>query len=236
MDGKGNPAESGSINEDDVDEESQKSEPVRRRSYRVSKSPERYQDVAMLSIEDPTTHEEAMNSPEKEEWKRALNSELDSIHSKKTWIFSDLPAGRTAISGKVFWKKKLDDAGKVARFKAELVAKGFYQQYGVNFDETFSPVVPYDALLVALGMALSKDWHIHHADIATAFLNGIIDGEVFVKWKGVAYKLLKSLYGLQHSPRLWYQRLSTALLEYGFRNSNLRNFCLREAMIQIKSY
>ena len=214
---KESPAESASINEDEVDEESEKTEPVRRRSNRVSKPPERYQDVAMLSIEDPTTYEEAMNSPEKEDWKQALKSELDSIHSNRTWVRANLPAGRMAIPCKVVWKKKLDDAGKVARYKARVVAKGFHQRYGVDYDETFAPVVSYDALLVALGIAVSKEWHIHHADISTAFLNGIIDGEVYVEWGGVVYRLLKSLYGLKQSPRLWYQRLSAVLLEYGFR-------------------
>ncbi len=121
-----------------------------------------------------------MSSPKKEEWTAALNAELESINSNESWVISSLPEGRKAISCKEVWKRKFDDGGRVARYKARIVAKGYHQKYGVNYDETFAPVLSYDVLLMTLGMYVSKVWVIHHADISTAFLNVIIDGEIYV--------------------------------------------------------
>ncbi len=70
---------------------------------------------------------------------------------------------------------------------------------------------------MTLGTYISKGWVIHLGNISTAFLNGIIEGALYVEWTGGVYRLLKSLYGLRKSPRLWYQRLCSALLEFGFR-------------------
>ncbi len=76
-----------------------------------------------------------MTSPENEKWTAALNAELESIYSNKTWVHSSLPEIRKAIPFKVVSKRKLDDGGRVARYKAWIAAQGYYQEYGVNYDE-----------------------------------------------------------------------------------------------------
>lgn len=96
-----------------------------------------------------------------------------------------------------------------------LVSKGYVQRQGVDYDETFAPVVPFSVVLLVLGRFISKGLHVHHADISTAFLIGNIDGELSVEWNTITYRLLKSMYGLNQLPRPWYKTLKKSLQLFG---------------------
>lgn len=141
--------------------------------------------------------------------KKAMDTELDSIEKNKTWVLSDLLPSHRAIGLKWVYKIKRDANGVITKYKARLVAKGYVQKQGIDFEEA---------------LAARNGWEVHHLDVKSAFLNGEIQEEVYVKQpqgyekKGEehkVYKLLKALYGLRQAPRAWYARLKSFLQKMG---------------------
>jgi len=125
---------------------------------------------------DPATFVEAMGSAEAEEWKDACQYEIDALAKNGTWDLVDLPPGRRAIRLKWVFKLKSD-----GRYRARLVAKGFTQIPGIDFDETFSPVAHFESLHMLLVLAALEDWHIHQMDVKSAFLNGELEEEIYME-------------------------------------------------------
>lgn len=130
--------------------------------------------------------------------------------------------GHQALGGKWVYKIKRDVDGNVARFKARWVVKGYLQQFGVDFDQTFAAVVKPMAFRVLFAVAAYFDLDIDQMDVKTAFLYGLIDQLIYMEipkgseskaTRGMVYKLLKAIYGLKQSPRLWYERFSGFLLQ-----------------------
>lgn len=127
----------------------------------------------------------------------------------------------------------------VVRNKARLVAQGFCQKEGIDYEETFSPVARLEAIRILLAFAASKGFKLFHMDVKSAFLNGFIEEEVYVrrppgfenpKHPDRVFKLQKALYGLKQAPRAWYARLKTFLLEQGFEMGSVDKtlFLLRQ--------
>ena len=146
----------------------------------------------------------------------------------ETWELVELPAGRKPISCKWVFKVKHDESGKVERFKGRLVAKGFLQKYGIDYDETFSPVVRFSSILALLAFGVSRQMLIHQMDVVTAFLNGTLDEEIYMQQpegyvepgkEGLVCRLKKSLYGLKQSPRCWNNVFKEFMLSLGFVQS-----------------
>ena len=161
-------------------------------------------------------------------WQSAMQAEMDSIHNNQTWSLVPLPPDKTAISSKWVYKIKPATPGHPARYKARLVARGFQQQDGVDFLETFSPVVRWETIRVLIAIAVHLNWPLHQLDVLTAFLNGILQEDVYMHQphgfvkpgkEHLVCKLHKALYGLKQSPRAWYARLHTALLAWGLIQS-----------------
>ncbi|CAI7748244.1 unnamed protein product [Closterium sp. NIES-53] len=123
---------------------------------------------------EPATVEEALGGPQKEEWKAAMDAELNSLIENETWELVELPEGRWPISSKWVFKVKSGADGALERFKSRLVAKGFQQKEKVDFGEIFAPVVKPVTLRTVLAGAAVKGWHVKQMDITTAFLNGIL--------------------------------------------------------------
>ena len=154
-----------------------------------------------------------------------MREELDSLHENKTWTFipkHKIESGHRPLGGKWVYKVKRDVEGKVSRFKARWVIKGYLQQYGFDFDQTYPSVVKPMAFKTLFALAAFFDLDIDQMDVKTAFLYGLIDQLIYMEipkgteteaTKNMVCKLLKALYGLKQSPRLWYERLSTFLLE-----------------------
>ena len=169
---------------------------------------------------DPATYAEAMSSPEAEDWKEACQYEIDALAKNETWDLVDLPPGRKAVKSKWVFKLKSD-----GRFRARLVAKGFTQIPGLDFDETFSPVARFESLRLLLALAALEDWHIHQMDVKSAFLNGELEEEIFMEQpKGFVVagqearvcRLKKAIYGLKQASRAWNLQFHGVLLGLGF--------------------
>ena len=125
----------------------------------------------LLDQGEPTNYEEVMTSPDSDKWLEAMKSEIGSMYENKVWTLVDLPDDRQAIENKWIFKKKTDADGNVTVYKARLVAKGFRQDQGVDYDETFSPVVMLKSVRIMLAIAASDDYEIWQMDVKTAFLN-----------------------------------------------------------------
>ena len=137
---------------------------------------------------------------------------MDSLHKHNVFNLVELLNGRKAIGSKWVFRVKHNADGSVERCKARLVAQGCSQKHGVDYDETFSPVVRFESLRTVIGLSVKQGLKLHQIDVTTAFLNGDLDEEVYMRQpegfivKGQEHlvcKLNKSLYGLKQSPRCW---------------------------------
>ncbi|CAI7820332.1 unnamed protein product [Closterium sp. NIES-54] len=159
-------------------------------------------------------------------WKQSVKEEYDSLLENETWELCELPPGKKAISSKLIFRHKYGPDGELTRYKSRLVAKGFQQTKGKDFDEIFAPVGKGTTLRVMLGTAANRGWRIKQMDITTAFLNGIILEELYMlqpegldDGSGRVCRLKKAIYGLKQAPRAWYHKLEETLLAGGFKKS-----------------
>lgn len=185
------------------------------------------------AITDPRTLQEALDGPDAQEWSDATEKELNSLLNMGTFKFIDsLPSGRRAIGSKLVFKVKRNADGSIERFKVRLVAKGFSQMPGMDFDETFAPVVKLTSIRVLCALAVRLKLHTHHLDVDTAFLNGHLEEELYMRLphgiganSGKVVRLLRSIYGLKQASRVWNQLLDTELEKLGFRRIHA-DFCI----------
>jgi len=207
--------------EDDVSNEEPRY-PARRRAEK------QFPDYVVYHVQqkEPITVKEALTGKESEKWYKAMREEYDSILKNQTWELVDLPKGKKAIDCKWVFKIKTDIEGNLERYKARLVAKGFSQQYGVDYDETFSPVVRHSTLRLLIALAAKLNLDIDQMDIKTAFLNGDLKETVYMKQpesfiqknnESKVCLLKKSLYGLKQAPRAWYEKIHSVLLNIGLQ-------------------
>ncbi|CAI7863569.1 unnamed protein product [Closterium sp. NIES-53] len=175
---------------------------------------------------EPANLKEALESSDAEEWKKAMESELKSIEENGTWELVELPEGRKAITSKWLFKIKSDANGNIERYKSRLVAKGYQQKEKVDYKELFALVVKPTTLRTLLAGATIKGWVVKQMDVTTAFLNGVLEEEIFMAQpegfndgSGRVLKLKKALYGLKQAPRQWYMKPRGVLEEIGFTPS-----------------
>ncbi|KAH9801181.1 hypothetical protein KPL71_000929 [Citrus sinensis] len=154
-----------------------------------------------------------------------LNEVSDPTYDELYDAFKDLHNELMKIGTKWIFRNKMDESGVVVKNKARLVAQGYNQEEGIDFDETFAPVARLESIRMLLAFACNKDFILFQMDVKSAFLNGYIMEEVYVKqppgfenekFPNHVYKLLKALYGLKQAPRAWYDRLKNFLLENDF--------------------
>lgn len=179
--------------------------------------------------DDPITYQQAIKSNESVGWKRAMEEEYSALLKNGTWILTTLPEGRSAIKNKWVYKKKRKADGSVERFKARLVAKGYSQRPGIDFDETFSPVVRHDSIRTILSIAAVEDLEIIQLDVKTAFLNGELEEDLFMEQpegfvqpgrENDVCHLKRSLYGLKQASRTWNKMFNEFLTRYGLVQSD----------------
>ena len=110
-----------------------------------------------------------------------MKEEMSSIEQNRTWKLVNLPHGHRPIGLKWVFKVKRDEVGAIVKHKARLVAKGYVQQEGVDFDEVFAPVARMESIRMLLAVAAREGWLVHHMDVKSAFLNGELKEEVYVR-------------------------------------------------------
>jgi histone deacetylase 1/2 len=161
-------------------------------------------------------------------WKEAMDSEYTALMKNKTWHLVPPQKGINVIDSKWVWKKKYKADGSLDKYKARLVAKGYKQRYGIDYEDTFSPVVKTATIRVVLSLAVSQGWNLRQLDVSNAFLHGHLEEDVYMKQPpgyedetlpGYVRKLDKALYVLKQAHRSWYSRLSTKLHMLCFKAS-----------------
>ncbi|KAJ9546421.1 hypothetical protein OSB04_018964 [Centaurea solstitialis] len=178
--------------------------------------------VNFISENEPKEIDDALRDPA---WVSAMQEELAEFIRNNVWLLVPRPRKRTIIGSKWIFRNKLDEIGTIIRNKALLVAQGYRQEEGIDYDETFAPVARLEAIRLFLAFAAHMNFKVYQMDIKNAFLNGKLNEEVYVaqppgfvdpKFPDHVYKLNKALYGLKQAPRAWYDTLSTFLLSKGF--------------------
>ena len=162
---------------EDVQEEV---EPRRSKRARVEKSfgPD---FVAYMLESEPQTYKEAVNSSEGPLWKESINSEIESILQNHTWELVDLPPGSKTLGSRWIFKKKMKGDGTVDKYKARLVIQGHRQKEGLDYFDTYSPVTRITSIRTVLAVAALRNLEVHQMDVKTAFLNGDLEDEIYMK-------------------------------------------------------
>ena len=198
---------------------------VTRAKNNIKKPNPKFANNIHLTEVEPTSHVQALKD---ERWRRAMGAEFDSIVRNGTFTLVDPSMASNVVGNRWIFVIKRKADGTIDRFKARLVAKGFHQRPGIDFQETFSPVIKHVTIRVVLGLAARKNWVLRQLDVNNAFLQGKLTEEVYMSQPpGFIDKdkphhvcrLHKAIYGLKQAPRAWYNELRDFLLSNGFVNS-----------------
>jgi hypothetical protein len=182
--------------------------------------------ASLQSVVIPKDWLEAKQDPK---WREAMWEELRALDKNKTWDLVKLPVGKKVVSCKWVFTVKQNLEGKVERYKARLVARGYSQTYGIDYDETFSPVAKMSTVRILVSCAANFGWTLHQLDVKNAFLHGYLQEEVYMEippsfskpdMAGKVCRLRKSLYGLKQSPRAWFDRFKRVLCGMSYKQCN----------------
>ncbi|GEQ70442.1 hypothetical protein JCM33374_g4119 [Metschnikowia sp. JCM 33374] len=184
-------------------------------------------ESSFSSHEIPNSYQAAMKAPENKFWKDACNAEMQAHEDNGTWTLVPRPPGSKPIGCR--WVFTIKDTGL---YKARLVAKGYTQVKGLDFEETYSPVINKPSLRLMFGLAARMKFQIHQMDVKTAFLNGVLEEEIYMtvppgftnpvtkgKHKDYVLRLNKSLYGLKQAPLVWNKTMNAELEKQGFKGA-----------------
>ncbi|CAJ2644808.1 unnamed protein product [Trifolium pratense] len=193
-------------------------------SYQHLSSAHHHYISNITTISEPTCYEKAVCDPN---WKAAIKAELTALEKYNTWKLVPLPKHKHAIGCKWVFKLKLHANGTIERYKARLVAKGYTQTEGIDYMDTFSPVVKMTTIRMFLAIAAIQNWPLYQLDVNTAFLHGDLNEEVYMKpppglalpSNNLVCKLQRSLYGLKQASRQWNTKLTETLLSSGYIQS-----------------
>ncbi|GJY94020.1 retrovirus-related pol polyprotein from transposon TNT 1-94 [Tanacetum coccineum] len=161
-----------------------------------------------------------------------MQEELNQFIANDVWELVPQPKNMTIIGTKWVFRNKLDENGVVSRNKARLVAQGYNQQEGIDYDETYAPVARLESIRILLAYACALDFKLFQMDVKSAFLNGFINEEVYVaqppgfidfEKPDHVYKLKKALYGLKQAPKAWYDRLKAFLIKHEYKMGMVDN-------------
>ena len=184
--------------------------------------------LCAAEMDEPKTMNQAKKRPEAQKWMKAAEDEMDSLLEHDTWSLTKPPLGRKIIGSKWVFKIQHEENGEAERYKCRLVAQGYTQAQGIDYHETFAPVVKFGSIRTLLAIAAKRKMYVHQMDVHMAFLNGKLDKDIFMSQaKGFEVEgkedmgchLHRSLYGLKQSPRCWNKELSCHLLKSGIQQS-----------------
>ena len=175
----------------------------------------------------PANLKEAMNDPA---WIESMQDELIQFKRLDVWELVPHPENIKPLTLKWIWKNKLDEEQTVIKNKSRLVVRGYRQEEGIDFEESFAPVARMEAIRIFLVYAAHKGFTVYQMDVKTAFLHGSLKEEVYVcqpdgfidaEHPSHVYKLKKALYGLKQAPRAWYEELSKFLIKNHFTKGTI---------------
>jgi len=178
---------------------------------------------ASAILDEPSTYHEASLIPE---WQAAMSEELAALERTGTWDIVPLPPHTVPITCKWVFKVKTKSDGSIERYKARLVARGFQQTQGCDYDETFAPVAHMTTVRTLIAVAASKSWDISQMDVKNAFLHGDLHEAIYMQPPpgvnappGYVCCLRRALYGLKQAPRAWFERFVSVIRAAGFSQS-----------------
>jgi hypothetical protein len=178
-----------------------------------------------LLDEETTCFEESI---QKKEWADAMIEEYQSIIKKNVWEIVPRPKSEDVVSLKWIFKIKHVVDGSIEKYKEIFVTRGFSQKEGIDYEETFALVARYTSIKTIIALAAKMKWKLHQMDVKIAFLNGVIEEEVYIEKpqgfevedrKSHLCRLKKSLYELKQAPRSWYGSIDNFLMSLGFTKS-----------------
>ena len=180
----------------------------------------------LMTISVPKNVQEAISS---NEWRKAMDEEMEALEKNGTWEMGPLPVGKKLVGSRWVFTIKYHFDGSVARYKARLVARGYTQAYGIDYNKTFAPVAKLNTIQILIALAALSDWKLFQFDVKNAFLHGELEEEVymapplgyFLKKNNTSdvCHLRKSIYGLKQSPRAWFRKFSKTMLSTGYAQS-----------------
>ena len=180
----------------------------------------------------PTTYEEAIKSDNSTQWKAAMDAEISTLQANDTWTIKPLPVNREETKGRwVYTIKQGSQPGKI-QYKARYVARGYSQIKGIDYDETYSPTTRFTSIRTLLQKAVNENLHLHQLDVKGAYLNALIDKDIYVQQPPgyeqvdarnthLTCHLNKSLYGLKQSGRNWHTTLTDYLKSIGYAANDI---------------
>ena len=181
---------------------------------------------AIQEIPIPRNVQEAMKN---QRWKEAMDEEMRALLLNHTWNIVPLPKGKKPVGCRWVYTLKCKADGSLERYKARLVARGYTQTHGIDYQDTFAPVAKRNTIRIIISLAMNLDWPLNQYDIKNAFLHGDLKEEIYMQLplgyegnqnKGKVSKLRKALYGLKQSPRAWFRRFTQAMRSVGYKQSN----------------
>lgn len=182
-------------------------------------------DMASSSSTEPTCYTQAVRSPE---WRAAMANEFNALLKNQMWSLVPPHSSQNPVGCKWVFKIKRHANGSIEHYKARLMANGYHQQYGFDYDETVSPVVKPTTIHLVLSLAISQGWSLRQLDVKNAFCHGVLREDVYMtqppwfvdpSFPSHVCMLHKAIYGLKQAPRAWFQRFSSFLICHGFRQS-----------------
>ncbi|CAK1592203.1 unnamed protein product [Parnassius mnemosyne] len=198
---------------------------------RIKKPPERYGFTNLCVSDEPESwaedisYNEATNGPEKDKWQQAMSDELQAFENNQAWEIVSQEEADRVVQCKWVFKKKPENNNSV-RYRARLVAKGYTQQHGVDFNETYSPGLRYSTLRLLFAISVKYNFEITHLDVVTAFLNGFLTENVYMQApanlncpSNCVLKLKKAVYGLKQSARAWNARINDFSIDLDYKKS-----------------
>ncbi|KAH9714583.1 hypothetical protein KPL71_020707 [Citrus sinensis] len=198
------------------------SHPMTTRAKNGIFKPKTYNTEKSLSLDTPSSVADALNN---HKWKQAMQEEFNALMRNQTWCLVPPYQNVKLVGNKWIYRIKQNSDGSINKYKARLVAKGFLQTEGIDYQETFSPVVKAATIRIVLSLVVMNNWKLRQVDINNAFLNGELSETVYMsqlegfensEHSNYVCKLKKALYGLKQAPRAWFEKLRTVLESWQF--------------------
>ncbi|GJR66378.1 retrovirus-related pol polyprotein from transposon TNT 1-94, partial [Tanacetum coccineum] len=228
------PSKTSPLVDDDLDEEEAIRE-IEKKNLENVVEDETLEIDEIVNIKESRNHPLENNVNEAlgdESWIVAMQEELNQFIANDVWELVPQSKNMTIIGTKWVFRNKLDENGIVSQNKARLVAQGYNQQEGIDYDETYAPVARLESIRILLAYACALDFKLFQMDVKSAFLNGFINEEVYMaqppgfidfEKPDHVYKLKKALYGLKQAPKAWYDRLKSFLIKHEYKMGMVDN-------------